>query len=105
MVEKAVRFDQRQSLADPIVVSHDHRNLRRQPDRFANVGLVVIRLFFGIKEGKRGDDRSEDVHGQRVPGACRSKLMMPASSLLSRHREIDNSCNSFCDGSLPNHNK
>ena len=58
VVQKAVRFDQR------LVPCESDRSKPRSSKSAPSAGslcdicLVVIRLFFRIKEGKRGDDRS-----------------------------------------------
>ena len=56
--EIPVRLDNVFPLADAIVSSHDHGNLRGQANRLVNVGIVVILLKFGIVERQRRDRRS-----------------------------------------------
>ena len=66
--ERKIGLHDRLAFADAVVSSHDHGNLRGQPQRFADVGLVLVRFFIGIVERKRRDRGAQRLHGQRMLG-------------------------------------
>ena len=54
--------------SNTIVAGDDHGNLRGQPNRFANVGLMIVAALIGVVEGKCGNGRTQHVHGYDLLG-------------------------------------
>src|SRR5262245_4163131 len=66
MGERTIRIDYRLALANAVVGSDDHWDLRGEANRLMNVGVAIIALLLRIVERKSRDNGAEDVHGQRV---------------------------------------
>ncbi len=68
MRQRAVRFNQRLAFANAIIGGDHIGQLRRHPNCFAHVGLVIVYFFFGIVIRQCGHDGAQHIHRQRMLG-------------------------------------
>ena len=69
MGQVPVWLDHILALANAVVGGHDHGDLRSQPNRFVDVGIVIVLLKFRIVERKCGHGGPQYVHRKRVFGS------------------------------------
>ena len=51
--KRAVRLDNILPFAQPVIRRYQHRDLRSQPNGFADVGVVIVIFLFGIIKAER----------------------------------------------------
>ncbi len=61
--DRAVGFNHWLAFADAVISGNDHRDLRSQPNRFSDIGIVIIFSGVRIVQRQRRNRCTQNVHG------------------------------------------
>ncbi len=74
MRQRPVSLDKILAFADTVVGRNNHGDLGSEPDRFVDVGVVIVLRVLAVVEGERGDRGAQHVHGESVTGCSTQKI-------------------------------